>query len=154
GPAAGDAAVSAAEILESLVATARGVVIAIVPLVFLFIVFQLSFLRLPRREVYRVLTGTLLAAAGLFMFLAGVHIGYLPFGTAIGEAVGNLRHAWLVAAIGGLLGFVTAWGEPAVRILAQQVETASTGSIRKSTVLWAVCIGVASAVAVGMLRIA
>jgi len=55
---------------------------------------------------------------------------------------------------GLFLGFVTTWGEPAVRILADQVEDASNGSIRRSMVLYAVCIGVAIWVGLGMLRIA
>jgi hypothetical protein len=40
-----------------------------------------------------------------------------------------------------------------VRILADQVDEASTGSIRRSVVLWTVCLGVALAVGLGMLRI-
>lgn len=53
-----------------------------------------------------------------------------------------------------MLGFVTTWGEPAVRILANEVEAASAGSIKRSLVLFAICTGVAVAVAVGLLRIA
>jgi hypothetical protein len=64
-----------------------------------------------------------------------------------------LSSRWLLVPFGLLLGFVTTWGEPSVRILADQVEDASTGSIRRSLVLYAVCIGVALAVAIGMLRI-
>lgn len=44
------------------------------------------------------------------------------------------------------LGFVTTWGEPAVRILAGEVENASGGSIRRSLVLATICAGVAAAV--------
>jgi hypothetical protein len=55
--------------------------------------------------------------------------------------------------LGFLLGFLTAWGEPSVRILADQVEEASSGSIRQSTVLHAICTGVALIVGLGMLRI-
>jgi hypothetical protein len=54
---------------------------------------------------------------------------------------------------GLVLGFVTTWGEPAVRVLADQVEDASTGSIRRTMVLYAICLGVAVAVAIGLLRI-
>mgnify|MGYP001143577502 CR=1 FL=1 len=53
-----------------------------------------------------------------------------------------------------MLGFVTTWGEPAARILADQVEEASAGAIRQGLVLFAMCIGVAAAVGLGMLRIA
>lgn len=140
--------------LDEISATARGVALAVVPLAALFLTFQGLFLNLPAREVSRILTGTLLASIGLFLFLLGVGIGFLPFGRSIGEAVGSLPQKWLLAPFGVLLGFVTTWGEPAVRILADQVEDASTGSIRRSVVLWAVCIGVALATGLGMYRAA
>src|SRR5690606_8713036 len=75
------------------------------------------------------------------------------FGRAVGAALGALNGSWLLIAVGALLGFVTAWGEPAVRILADQVEEASNGSIRSSVVLHTICIGVAVWVGIGMLRI-
>lgn len=111
-------------------------------------------LGLPRRDFRNILVGTALSAAGLFLFLLGVSVGFLPIGRAIGEALGGLRDTWVLVTAGLLLGFVTTWGEPAVRILADQVEDASNGSIQRSVVLHAICIGVALVVALGMLRIA
>jgi hypothetical protein len=137
-----------------LARTASNVGLAILPLVALFAAFQLVFLRLPRREVTRILAGTFIAAAGLFLFLLGVGVGFLPFGRAIGEALGRMENDWALLALGALLGFVTTWGEPAVRVLADQVQDATSGSIRASVVLQAVCIGVAAAAGIGMLRIA
>jgi len=145
---------SDAPFLADVVRTARGVVLAVLPLAVLFTVFQVFFLRLPRAEVTRIASGTLLASVGLFLFLLGVAVGFMPFGRAIGEAVGTLPSKWMMGAFGLVLGFVTTWGEPAVRILADQVEEASAGSIRSSLVLAAICIGVAVAVCLGMLRIA
>jgi len=139
--------------LAEVIRLAWSVTLAVAPLATLFLLFQLLFLKLPRREVSRILTGTIFAAAGLFLFLMGVGIGFLPFGRAIGEAVGALPQKWLLGPFGLVLGFVTTWGEPAVRILADQIEEASTGSIRRSVVLWTVCLGVAVAVGLGMLRI-
>src|SRR5690606_25023142 len=69
-------------------------------------------------------------------------------------ALGELDQTWLMAGIGALLGFVTAWGEPAVRVLADQVEDASNGAIPRRLVLHSICIGVAVWVGIGMLRIA
>jgi hypothetical protein len=132
---------------------AWSVAIAIVPLAVLFALFQVLILRLPRSEVSRIVTGTLMASAGLFLFLLGVNVGFLPFGRAIGESIGALPQKWLLLPFGLVLGFVTTWSEPAVRILTDQVEAASTGSIRRSLVLWAVCLAVAVAVGVGLLRI-
>ncbi|WP_028895653.1 DUF1538 domain-containing protein [Syntrophorhabdus aromaticivorans] len=140
-------------VLEGFGATVLSVVVAVLPLVLLFVVFQILMLRLPRRPVVDILKGTLLASAGLLLFLQGVHIGFLPFGRALGEALGTLSHRWLLMPLGFLLGFLTAWGEPSVRILADQVEDASSGSIRHSTVLYAICTGVALIMSLGMLRI-
>lgn len=133
---------------------ARGVIIAVTPLVLLFLIFQVFLLKLPVSQVAAILKGTLVAAIGLFLFLMGVTIAFLPFGRAVGAAIGALDQAWLMALIGAVLGFVTAWGEPAVRVLADQIETASNGSIRGRLVLRAICIGVAVWVGIGMLRIA
>jgi hypothetical protein len=143
-----------APLLTDIGRTAWSVAIAVLPLAALFLVFQALFLRLPRSEVARILTGTLVASLGLFLFLVGVGIGFLPFGRAMGEAAGAMRAEWLLFPFGALLGFVTTWGEPSVRILADQVEEASAGSLRGGLVLTAVCTGVAAAVGAGMLRIA
>jgi hypothetical protein len=133
---------------------AESVAEAVLPLVALFLVFQALLLRLPRRSVLDIMIGTLIAGAGLFLFLLGVEIVLMPVGRAIGEALGALQYKWLLAPIGLFLGFVTTWSEPAVRIFADQVEDASSGSISATTVLYTICIGVAASVALGLLRIA
>ena len=144
---------SAPDPLAQLADTAGSVVLAVLPLAVLFLVFQVLFLQLPVREVKRVLAGTLVAALGLFVFLLGVSIAFLPFGRTIGESLGALPQPWMPVAFGVVLGFVTTWGEPAVRILADQVEEATSGSIHRGMVLLAVCGGVAVAVGAGLLRI-
>jgi hypothetical protein len=144
----------AAWLWDVIAGTAWSVALAVLPLAALFVAFQLLFLRLPKREVSRVLTGALVASAGLFLFLLGVTVGFLTFGRAIGEALGTLSARWPLVPFGIVLGFVTTWGEPAVRVLADQVEEASTGSIRRTVVVSTIAVGVAVAVAVGLLRIA
>src|SRR5690606_22754470 len=146
--------VSVADLFAEIGDAARSVALAVLPLTVLFLIFQALFLNLPAREVARVLTGTLIASVGLFLFLLGVGIGFLPFGRAVGEAVGSLPAPWMLLPFGMLLGFVTTWGEPSVRILADQVEEASTGSIPRTLVVVTVSTGVAVAVGVGLLRIA
>jgi hypothetical protein len=129
------------------------VAIAVAPLALLFLVFQIFLLRLPRDKVADILIGTGIAAAGLFLFLVGIGIGFLPLGRAMGQALGAMDRAWLFVAAGAMLGFVTAWGEPSVRILADQVEEASNGSIRGVMVVSAICLGVAVWAGLGILRI-
>lgn len=145
---------SEAPLLEDIGRIAASVALAVLPLALFFAAFQLLFLRLPRSEVSRILFGTAVACAGLFLFLIGVNIGFLPFGRALGEALASLQDRSLLVVFGVLLGFATTWGEPSVRVLAEQVEQASVGSIRSTLVLQAVCVGVAAAVGLGMYRIA
>jgi multisubunit Na+/H+ antiporter MnhC subunit len=140
-------------LLEETGSIAWSVMMAVLPLAALFMVFQIFVLGLPRRDVRNILIGTLLAAAGLFLFLLGVTISFIPFGRAVGEALGALSQKWLLLPAGLLLGFVTTWGEPAVRILADQVEEASNGSISRALVLYAICIGVAVSGGLGLLRV-
>ncbi len=133
--------------------TVWSVVLAVLPLVALFAVFQVFMLKLRRAYVINILKGTALASIGLILFLQGVHIGLLPFGRIIGTSLAALPYKWTLVLFGIVLGFVTTWGEPAVRILSDQVEEASGGSIRQQTVLFSICCGVALAVATGILRI-
>jgi hypothetical protein len=139
--------------LDFLASSAWSVVLAVLPLLTFFLVMQALFLQLPVREVSRMLAGTLLAALGLLLFLLGVGIAFLPFGRLIGEALGALGPKWPLVAAGVVLGFVTAWAEPAVGILALEVEKATGGSIPRRLVLAAICIGVALFVGIGMARI-
>jgi hypothetical protein len=140
-------------LLEEIAGTAWSVTIAVAPLATLFLIFQIFLLKLPWRQVTEALIGTAIAAIGLFLFLLGIGIGFLPFGRAIGAALATPNQTWLFVVVGMILGFLTTRGEPAVRILADQVEAASQGSIRKSIILYAICIGVALWVGLGILRI-
>ena len=97
-------------IATDIVRIARGVALAVLPLAAMFALFQLSFLKLPRAEVGRIVTGTLVASVGLFLFLLGVAVGLMPLGYAIGENLGSLPQKWLLAPFGAVLGFVTTWG--------------------------------------------
>jgi len=133
--------------------TILGIVEALAPLLVLFIIFQLLILKLPKSYVLNLLKGAILALIGLALFLQGVHIGFFPAGQAIGETLGSIRIQWLLIPFGFMMGFLATWGEPAVRILSEQVEEASAGSIQKRTVLYTISSGVALFIALGMVKI-
>jgi hypothetical protein len=139
--------------VEGLGSIAVSVVEATAPLVFLFVLSQFLFLKLPRAYVFNLLKGTAIAMVGLVLFLQGVRIGFLPVGTAIGETLGAFTAKWALIPIGFALGFLATFGEPAVRILTRQVERSSSGYLRKSLVLYTISLGVACLVAVGMAKI-
>lgn len=129
------------------------VFLSLLPLIVLFIVFQIMFLKLPLKRLFTRFAGLLLAFVGIGLFLQGVHAGFFPAGTQIGEILGGLTNTWVAIPIGFLLGFLATFGEPAVRILSDQIEQTSVGSIKKSVVLYSISVGVAVFVALGMAKI-
>lgn len=144
---------SAMGLFQNMIFTAQGVVDAVLLLVAILAIFQVLLLKLPTSYVIDLLKGTLISTGGLILFLLGVQIGFLPYGKAIGEALGEFTYKWLAIPFGFLLGFITSWSEPAIRILCDQVDEASAGSIPKQTVLYTICTGVAFFVALGMARV-
>jgi len=139
-------------VLEGAGHTFLNVAKALLPLLLLFLIFQFLFLKLPARYVFSLLKGMLLALVGLALFLQGVRIGFMPVGRAMGDALGSIEHKWLLIPLGFFMGFLATFSEPAVRILSNQVEESSSGSIRKWLVLCTISAGVAILMALGVAR--
>jgi hypothetical protein len=128
------------------------VAIALAPLLFIFFIYQVFFLKLPKGEVLNISKGILMTFIGLVLFLYGVQIGFMPAGTLIGEALASLSYNWILIPIGLVLGFVVTIAEPAVRVLGVEVERASSGYIKEKTILFTLAIGVALSIALSMVR--
>lgn len=126
---------------------------ALTPVVLVFFGFQIFLLKLPKRQIKRIIKGMILAFVGLVLFLQGVHIGFLPVGDMLGKAIGASSYNWIIIPIGFLLGFAAVLAEPAVMILSNQVEEISGGHIPKKFILYTLAIGVALSVALSMARV-
>lgn len=74
-------------------------------------------------------------------------------GSVTGYAVAVLEHNWILVPIGFILGFTVIFAEPAVYVLNDQVETVTSGHIKKKVILYTLSLGVAFAVALSMIRI-
>lgn len=129
------------------------VVFALVPLVIFFLIAQFTFLHLPLKKVTDIIKGIVLAFIGLTLFLQGVHVGFEPAGTMMGEVLGSKNARWVLVPIGFLLGFVATIAEPAIRILNHEVDKVSGGYIPKKVLLYTLCIGVGLSIALAMLRL-
>jgi len=129
------------------------VMIAIGPLVGFFLFFQLVYLKLSKEYVINLFKGVVLAVTGLTLFLQGVKVGFLPVGTQMGEIMNSFEQLWILIPIGFLLGLVATVAEPAVRILCDNVEKASSGSIGFRLLLAILSLGVGIFVALGIAKI-
>ncbi|MBM3126693.1 MAG: DUF1538 domain-containing protein [Chloroflexi bacterium] len=131
----------------------RDVAFALAPLLLFFSLFQFFVLRLPKRQVIKMIKGVALTFVGLSLFLQGVHIGFMPVGELMGMTIGSLKYNWILIPIGFLLGFAVIMAEPAVRVLVTEVEKTSSGYINRNNMLYALCIGVAFSVSLSMIRV-
>ena len=144
---------AAALFLEELPAYTAEVAVALLPILAIFALFQLAFRRFQRHQLGRILVGLVYTYLGLVLFLVGVNVGFLPAGATIGAGIASGGTEWMLVPIGALVGYFIVRAEPAVRVLARQVEEISNGSITQKSINHALSIGIALSVGLAMLRI-
>ncbi len=155
---AADGAHAAGLDLEALAGVAKEVLVSTIPLCAIAVVLQLFLLRMTRRQFARAMVGFALAAVGLFVFLSGVHCGFMDAGRAVGRALGERMQVggapWCAASslAAFFLGAVVVCAEPAVWILGEQVERVSGGMIGRKALLVFLAAATAIAVAAACLR--
>jgi hypothetical protein len=141
------------ELLNGLLLVCAEVFIALVPVCLFLTFLQYTMLRLPRERFLAMVKGLAMAFVGFVVFLQGVHIGFLQAGHEMGSFFGRLDSPWPLIGVGLLLGLVSTLAEPAVRVLASEVERASSGSVRSQIVVWATAVGVGVITSLGMVRL-
>ncbi|NLI70700.1 MAG: DUF1538 domain-containing protein [Firmicutes bacterium] len=129
------------------------VLYSIIPITAVIVVLQFSLIGLPIDIFLRFLAGVVMVILGLILFLAGMRLGILPIGELIGAALPGTGKAWLMVLFGFVLGLVATVAEPNVQVLAYQVDAVSGAVIHKNVLIFAVALGVAVFVGLGMLRI-
>lgn len=109
--------------LSELPSVFKEVSMALLPLVAMFIVFQIFLLKMPPFQVRRMIKGLLYSFAGLVLFLTGVNGGFMPAGQSLGGLLGraaSTEGGWwllLLCGTGTLFGAVVVCAEPAVWVL-------------------------------------
>ena len=129
------------------------IMLAMLPLLVVFILYKFINKDLPKRAFIRILKGLIYAYIGLVIFLLGVNAGFMEVGYMIGYKVASLNGQWIIVVVGFILGLVTVLAEPAVHVLTEQIEDITTGYVQKRIINIALSAGVGIAVALSMLRI-
>jgi len=129
------------------------VALVIAPILIIFLLFQFFALKLSKHEVFRILMGLLLVFIGITLFFTGVNVGFLPLGSSLGYQLANSNFSWLLLPVAILIGFVIVLAEPAVHVLAEQVEQITAGKINKRTIFYSMCIGVAISLGLCAVRV-
>lgn len=123
---------------------------AIVPIALVFYVMIFLYFKIEKDELKSISLGMIYTYLGLLLFLTSVEGGFMDLARVMGE---GLAHSKFLPLIGFVLGLLVVLAEPAVAVLAEQVEDVTGGSIPRKNILTALSIGVAFAVMLAIFRI-
>ena len=139
--------------LHALPHYAKEVAMALLPIVAVFVLFQMTLLRMKRTELIKIGVGMAYTYVGLVLFLVGVNVGFMPMGSFIGKALGESTISWLLVPLGAIIGWFIVAAEPAVHVLKEQVEDVTEGAVKGKTMGLALAIGVSLSVSLALLRV-
>lgn len=138
--------------LSTAIHTSKDVAQALGMIVLFFLVCQLVFLKLPKRQMIRIALGVIITYLGLVIFLTSVSVGFMPIGYKLGNVLADMN-PYLVIVLGLIMGVLVVLAEPAIHVLNQQVDDITGGYITKRSMLTGLCIGVGAAIALSVIRI-
>lgn len=123
---------------------------AIVPITLIFFLMNFLIFKIDKDSLKEITIGLVYTYLGLIIFLTSVEGGFMELARVMGE---GLRYYKLLPLIGFILGLLVVLAEPAVAVLAEQVEDVTGGSIPRKLILRSLSLGVAFAVMLAIFRI-
>ena len=132
---------------------AKEVLLSLVPILWVFLIFQWFTKRYHGLQVKRIIIGFGYTYIGLVLFLCGANIGFAPVGAYLGKELAGVPFRWILVPIGALIGYYIVKAEPAIQVLNHQVEAVTNGAISVKMMNRCMQIGVAASVGLAMLRV-
>lgn len=132
---------------------AKEVLLSLVPILWVFLIFQWFTKRYHGLQVKRIIIGFGYTYVGLVLFLCGANIGFAPVGAYLGKELAGVPFRWILVPIGALIGYYIVKAEPAIQVLNHQVEAVTNGAISVKMMNRCMQIGVAASVGLAMLRV-
>ncbi|MCL2861641.1 MAG: DUF1538 domain-containing protein [Firmicutes bacterium] len=129
------------------------ILIAIAPIVTIFLIFQFISLKLSFKKLCSILLGFLFLYIGVALFLIGVTVGFLPMGQIIGYHIASSNVNFMLIIAGIILGAIVILAEPAVYVLIKEIAHVAKGRISKLGAIICLCSAIAVAIALSMIRV-
>lgn len=123
---------------------------ALALIVGLFLILQITVLKLPKKHMIRIVIGIAFTLVGLVMFLTTVAVGFMPIGFKLGTELASNKPVTVI--FGFIIGMVVVLAEPAVQVLNKQVEEITGGTVTKRSMLVALSVGVGISIGLSMIR--
>ncbi len=137
---------------HTLGSTAVDVIIALGLIMAFFFILQIFVLKLPKRRILQIVIGIVYTFVGLLIFFTAVHMGFMPIGFKMGQALAGFSKPLLVV-FSFIIGFVVVLAEPAVHVLNHQVEQVTDGAVSRRAMLIALSVGVGLSIGLSVIRI-
>ncbi len=134
---------------RELPAYLKEIAVSLAPIVAFFGLLQAVSLKMPWRNLRKIVVGLVYTYVGLVLFLTGANVGFMPAGNYLGQKMAQLPYNWIIVPIGMLIGYFIVKAEPAVYVLNKQVEEITDGAISASAMGAALSIGVGVSVGAG-----
>mgnify|MGYP001295633844 CR=1 FL=1 len=131
----------------------KEVIYSVLPITIIVLILNFTIASLEFAVLVRFLTGAVFVIIGLSVFLFGVDMGITPIGNRMGSVIAKSNRIWVVVAAGLVLGFFISIAEPDLHILANQVDSVTSGLISKWSIVLIVSAGIAAMLALGLARI-
>ena len=139
--------------LQALPVYMKEMAMAMLPIVAIFLIFQVFVFKMNTRSFGKIAVGILYTYVGLVLFLAGVNVGFSSLGAELGAALATGETEWLLIPLAALLGWFIISAEPAVAVLEKQIEEVSAGAIPGGAIKVSLSVAIALAMALAMLRV-
>ncbi len=125
---------------------------AIVPLVAVFYIFEIIYIKLPKNKKRALIVGIIITFVGLYMFLFGINYGLMELSNTMG-AILSQQNIWIILAVYIAFAFSIVFTEPSIRVLGAQIEAETQGNINRKIVNIAIAIAMSLAVSLSAIKI-
>ncbi len=139
--------------ITQLLGCFKDVLLAVSPIILVFIVYYFMTKKVTKRELHKIVLGTIITVVGLTMFLVAANVGFLNMGYYIGNYIAGTGYKYWLIPIAMILSFFIAIAEPAVVILIEQVEEFTEGGISKNMLKLSLALGVSIAAGMAIQRV-
>jgi len=137
------------EITEKL----KEVLTSVLPITFIVLILHFTISPLETNMLYAFLIGSALVIIGLTVFLFGIDQGLEPIGHGVGNAITHSNSYAVIITVSLILGFFISYAEPDLHILANQVDSVTSGQFNNKLMVIAVSVGIGVMMTLGLLRI-
>ncbi|WP_243729181.1 DUF1538 domain-containing protein [Nesterenkonia sphaerica] len=126
---------------------------ALAPILAVVLLFQAAVFRQMPENAISILTGLLIVAAGIALFLEGLERSVFPVGKSITNKLVKTASLWKLLPFCFGIGFAAVIAEPALISVADQAELVSEGRINSLTLRFVIALSVGAVMVLGAVRV-